>query len=121
MENNSSELQGHFNRNESMWKIWQEYITDPEAEFTVNFVFYSSKKKNMELLCNQLKSDSIDFKVRETKMLFFLRGWEITADIKKKWTLVELQGKTGNLFIMSKQTGVSLEGCGALMPKRTNV
>jgi hypothetical protein len=117
MGNNNSELEGHFSRNEIMWKIWEERGVDSETELIVNFHFYAGKKKNMELLCVELEKDHIDFKVRETRTLIFLRGWEITADIKNKWTLPELQGKTGNLFIMSKQTGVSLEGCGALMPK----
>lgn len=116
MENNNKELQGHFSRNESMWKIWEEHGINSETDFIVNFHFYSANKRNMESLCSELKSDEIEFKVKETKTLLFLKGWEITADIQKKWTLPELQGKTGNLFIMSKQTGVSLEGCGALMP-----
>jgi hypothetical protein len=114
---NSTELEGHFRRNESMWKIWQEHGVNPETELTINFHFYSAKKENMELLCDELKFDNIDFEVTQTRTFIFLKGWEITANIQKKWTLPELQGKTGNLFIMSKQTGVSLEGCGALMPE----
>jgi hypothetical protein len=114
---NDKELQAHFDRNEKMWTIWQEYGVDSETDLTINFHFYATKKKNMEFLCGELESDNIEFDIKETKTLIFLKGWEITANIKKKWTLPELQGKTGNLFIMSKQTGVSLEGCGALMPK----
>lgn len=116
VKNNSSELQAHFDRNEKMWAIWQERGVNSETELTVNFHFYAAKKKNMELLCAELKSDNIEFRVEETRTLVFLKGWKITADIKRKWTLPELQGKTGNLFILSKQTGVSLEGCGAFMP-----
>lgn len=116
VKNNSSELQAHFDRNKKMWEIWQERGVNSETELTVNFHFYATKKKNMELLCAELKSDNIEFRVEETRTFIFLKGWKITADIKKKWTLPELQGKTGNLFIMSKQTGVSLEGCGAFMP-----
>jgi len=117
MNSNTKELQDHLNRNEKMWAIWKQYGVDSETELTINFHFYATKKENMELLCGELESENIQYDVKETKTLFFLKGWEINANIKKKWTLPELQGKTGNLFIMSKQTEVSLEGCGALMPK----
>jgi len=99
-----------------MWGIWENYGFKPNTELTVNFHFYATKKHNMELLCNELKGDNIPFRVNETKTLFFFKGWEIEADVTKKWTLAELQGKTGNMFVMSIQTGVSLEGCGAFIP-----
>ena len=116
MENNNKEMEAHFKRNAEMWKIWEQNGINSETELNVNFHFYSSKKNNMELLCKELKEDNIEFNVKETRTLIFLKGWQITADIKKKWSLPELQGKMGNLFILSKQVGVSLEGCGAFMP-----
>ena len=116
MEENNSEMQGHLDRNESMWKIWEEHGVNSETELTVNFHFYSANKQKTELLCEILKSENIKFEVKQTRTLIFLKGWEITADITKKWNLPELQGKTGNLYILSKQVGVSLDGCGAKMP-----
>jgi hypothetical protein len=41
----------------------------------------------------------------------------LEANIKQKWTLPILQAKMGRLFLMAQQVGVSLEGCGAIMPK----
>lgn len=117
MENNNSEMQGHMTRNESMWNIWKEHGVNSETELTVNFHFYSASKQKMELLCEVLQSENIVFDVKVTRTLIFLKGWEISADITKKWTLPELQAQTGNFYIMSKQVGVSLEGCGAKMPK----
>jgi len=116
MEKNSTEMQGHIDRNESMWNIWKEHGVNSETELTVNFHFYSANKQKMELLCEELKSENIKFEVKEARTLIFFKGYEITADITKKWSLPELQGKTGNLYILSKQVGVSLDGCGAKMP-----
>src|SRR6187402_2784425 len=116
MEKNKAEMQGHFDRNESMWEIWKKHGVNSETELTVNFHFYSANKQNMELLCEELKSENIKFEVKETRTLIFFKGYEISADITKKWTLPELQGKTANLYILSKQVGVSLDGCGAKMP-----
>lgn len=117
MKKNNSEMQGHIDRNESMWKIWEEHGVTSETELTVNFHFYSANKLKTELLCEELKSENIKFEVKQTRTLIFLKGWEITADITKKWSLPELQGKTGNLYVLSKQVGVAFDGCGAIMPK----
>lgn len=114
---NKSELNAHFRRNENMWQIWEQNGIDSKTEFIVNFHFYSPKKENMEFLCEELSNDDIPNRVKETRTLIFLKGWKIEADISKKWTLPELQAKTGGMFVLSQQTGVSLEGCGALMPK----
>jgi hypothetical protein len=116
MEKNNAEMQGHIDRNETMWEIWKEHGVTSETELTVNFHFYSANKQKMELLCEELKSENIKFEVKETRTLIFFKGYEITADITKKWSLPELQGKTENLYILSKQIGVSLDGCGAKMP-----
>ena len=120
MENNEKELNGHFKRNESMWKIWEEHGISSDTEFTVNFHFYASKKNNMENLSKELEADNLKYRVNETKTFFFFKGWEIEADIIQRWTLPLLQAKTCRMLLMSKQTGVSLEGCGALMPSETN-
>ena len=113
---NKSEINAHFKRNERLWEIWEENGINSETELTVNFHFYSPKKENMEFLCKVLSEEKIPYRVEKTRTLIFLKGWKIEADFKKKWTLPELQGKTGNMFILAQQTGVSLEGCGALMP-----
>jgi len=113
---NTSALNAHFKRNENMWEIWKKRGINSETEFIVNFHFYSSRKENTDLLCNTLLEEKIPYRIKKTRTMIFLKGWEIEIDIKKKWTLPELQGKTGNMFILAEQTGVSLEGCGALMP-----
>ena len=115
MDNNKIEMQGHLDRNEKVWKLWGEYGVNPNTELTVNFHFYASKKQNMDLLCKELSDADIIYRVRQTRTLIFLKGWKIEADITKKWTLPELQGKTGYMFVLSKQVGVSLEGGGALI------
>ena len=113
-----TELEAHFKRNEHMWQIWKEKGVNSETELTVNFHFYSARKENTELLCSVLLDEDIPHRIEKTRTLIFLKGWKIEADIKKKWTLDELQGKTGNMFILAQQLGVSLEGCGALMPNK---
>ncbi|MEO0505366.1 MAG: ribonuclease E inhibitor RraB [Bacteroidota bacterium] len=112
---NTSELNAHFKRNEDMWQVWKEKGVDSKTELTVNFHFYSTRKENTELLCKILSDENIPHRVEKTRTLIFLKGWKIEADIKKNWTLPELQGKTGNMFILAEQTGVLLEGCGAVM------
>ncbi len=114
--NNRSELNAHFERNEKMWQIWEESGINSETELVVNFHFYSTRKRNTELLCKILSEENIPHRTEKTRTLIFLKGWNIEADIKKKWTLAELQGKAGNMFLLAEQTGVSLEGCGAFMP-----
>jgi hypothetical protein len=116
MENNQKELEGHFKRNENMWKLWVEHGVNSETELTVDFHFYASKKQDMENLCRELEADDLTYKVKQTKTLLFLKGWEIETSIVQKWTLSLLQAKTGRMFLMSLQTGASLEGCGALLP-----
>lgn len=115
MDNNKADMQGHLDRNEKMWKLWEQYGVNSETLLTVNFHFYASNIKSMELLCKELANEGIVHRVKKTRTLLFFKGWQIEADITKKWTLPELQGKTGNLFILSLQVGVSLEGCGALI------
>jgi len=114
---NKTELKAHFERNERMWKVWEERGVGSETELTVNYHFYSTRKENTDILCRILSDEEIPHRVEKTRTLIFFKGWRIEADIKKKWSLPELQGKTGNMFILAEQTGVSLEGCGALMPK----
>lgn len=114
---NNPELNAHIKRNEKMWQIWEQNGIASETEFKVNFHFYASKKENMELLCKGLLKRNITNSVKETRTLIFLKGWKIEADISKKWTLAELQINTRRMFLLSQQTGVSLEGCAALMPK----
>lgn len=114
---NKSELEGHFKRNESMWNLWVERGLNTDSEFIVNFHFYSARKENMEILCKVLDEEKIPYRVKKTRTMIFFKGWKIEADINKKWTIEELQGKTGNMFILAEQTGVSLEGCGAIVPQ----
>ncbi len=116
MKDSKFEIQGHLTRNKKMWEIWEEKGVNSKTELTVNFQFYAPKKKHMELFCGQLSNENIEFRVTPTRTFFFLKGWEIEADITKKWTLPELQKKTGDMFILSGLAGVALEGCGALMP-----
>ena len=71
----------------------------------------------MTLLCQELESDEIIFRVKETRTLIFLKGWTIEADINQKWSLPLLHANMGRLLLMARQTGVSLEGCGAFMHK----
>ncbi|MBS7230201.1 ribonuclease E inhibitor RraB [Flavobacterium psychroterrae] len=111
------ELLQHFDRNEKMWEIWEQKGVNSETELTVNFHFYAVKKDRMQLLTQELESDEIVFRVKETRTLLFFKGWQIEADIKQKWDLILLQAKMGRMFLMAEQTGVSLEGCGAVMPK----
>lgn len=113
---NKSELNAHLERNESMWQVWKENGIDSETELTVNFHFYSTRKENTERLCKTLSDYNIPYSIEKTRTLIFLKGWNIETDIKKKWTLEELQEKTKNMFIIAEKTGVSLEGCGAFMP-----
>lgn len=117
MEDNKKDLQAHFDRNEKMWVLWEQRGVTSETELTVNFHFYATKKNNMLFLCRELEDDEMPFRVKETRTFIFLKGWEIEADIKQKWDLTLLQAKMGRLFLMALQTGTSLEGCGAFMPK----
>src|SRR5688500_18925226 len=116
MDNNQKELEGHFKSNESMLKPWVEHGDNSETDLTVDLHFYASKKQHMENLCRELEVDDLTYRVKQTKTLLFLKGWEIETSIAQKWTLPLLQAKTGRMFLMSKQTGASLEGCGALLP-----
>jgi len=111
------ELIAHLKRNEMMWQIWNENGLDSGTEFIVNFQFYSTKKKFTELLTHELSNNNIEHRISNTKTLLFLKGWNIEADIKSYWTLEELQEKTQKMFLMSQETGTSLEGCGAFIPK----
>lgn len=114
--NNNPELNEHLERNESMWHVQKENGIDSETELVVNFHFYSTRKENTELLCKALSDENIPYSIEKTRTLIFLKGWNIETDIKKKWTLVELQEKTKTMFLLAEQNGVSLEGCGAFMP-----
>lgn len=113
---NSSELNTHLNRNEAMWKKWKERGITEDIQFNVIFHFYSARKQNMDTLGDELAKSEIPFKVNQTRTLIFLKGWKVDAEISKKWTPPELQGKTDNMFLLSKQTAVSLEGCGTFVP-----
>ncbi len=113
---NKKELAAHFERNEKMWHVWEERGIKTNEEFIVNFHFYSARKQNTELLCKELTDENLEYRVKTTRTLWIFRGWMIEVDIKKQWSLEALQGKTANMFMLSLQTGVSLEGCGAFMP-----
>ena len=115
MANNQVEMQGHLDRNEKVWEIWEQHGVNPSTKLTVNFHFYASNKQNMDLLCKELADADIIYRVTQTRTLIFLKGWKIEADITQTWTLAELQGKTGYMFVLSKQVGVTLEGLGALI------
>ncbi|MCP4131798.1 MAG: hypothetical protein GY754_12535 [bacterium] len=117
MKNNKNEMHGHLNRNKEMWKDWEKHGVTPDIELTVNFHFYAASSELNERLCKILTEENIPFRVKKTRTLLFLKGWEIEADITQKWTFAELQGKAGNMFLLSKQTGVCFEGCGAFMPE----
>lgn len=116
MTDKNSELQKHFDRNEKMWQIWEESGVTSETELTVNFHFYAGKKIAMQSIRQELEADDLVFRMKETRTLLFLKGWEIEVDIKQKWSLPLLQAKTGSMYMMAAQTGTSLEGCGAFMP-----
>lgn len=113
---NSAELNAHFSRNEKMWESFKERGIKEETEFTILFHFYASRKENMLHLCQELTASDISFDKKETRTFIFLKGWKVDAKIKQSWSLPKLQGKTGNMFLLSQQTGVSLEGCGAFLP-----
>ncbi|OXA96090.1 ribonuclease E inhibitor RraB [Flavobacterium hercynium] len=112
-----NELQEHLERNEQMWKIWEERGVNSETELTVNFHFYAAKKDRMQLLVDELKAEEMVFRVKETRTLLFFKGWQIETDITQKWSLPLLQAKMGWMLVLARQTDVSLEGCGAVMPK----
>jgi hypothetical protein len=118
METNKERLEAHFKRNEFMWNLWVKNGVTADTELTVNFQFYASNKKNMENLTLKLENDGLKYNVRQTKTMLFLKGWEIDTQVKQKWTLGLLQAKTNRMFLMAVQVGVSLDGCGALLPKQ---
>ena len=115
---NNSDLQGHIDRNNSMWKIWEEHGVNEETELTVNFHFSSPNRNSTESLCKELLDKNIRFSLNERKKFIFFRTWEISADVEKKWSLYELQEMTKVLFSLSKNVGVTLEGLRAKMPKK---
>ncbi|OEK07616.1 hypothetical protein A8C32_17625 [Flavivirga aquatica] len=113
---NEKELESHFKYNENMWRTWKTRGVNEDTDLKVIFNFYASKKKYMELLREELSQSNIPFKITPKRTFLILKGWEVTANVTKKWTLEELQGKTGYMYLLSKQTGVYYEGCGAFMP-----
>ena len=115
---NNSDLQGHIDRNNSMWKIWEEHGVNEETELIVNFHVSSPNRNSTESLCKELLDKNIRFSLNERKKFIFFRTWEISADVEKKWSLYELQEMTKVLFSLSKNVGVTLEGLGAKMPKK---
>ena len=115
--NNNAELKSHYESNEEMWKAWEQHGVTSETILTINFHFYTTKKEKIEKLCNVLNEKGIPNNIKLTRKMIFFKGWIINADITQKWTLLELHEKTKDMFIIGKQTGISLEGCGAFMPK----
>lgn len=116
MADNNNELQEHFDRNEKMWKIWEENGVTSETELTINFHFYATKKIAMHSMQQELEAEGFIFRIKETRTLLFFKGWEIEVDIKQKWSLPLLQAKMGSMYMLAAQTGTSLDGCGAFMP-----
>ncbi len=105
MKNNKNEMHGHLIRNKEMWKDWEKHGVTPDIELTVNFHFYAASSESNERLCKILTEENIPFRVKKTRTLLFLKGWEIEADITQKWTFAELQGKVKQeicLFCRSK-------------------
>ena len=115
---NQKELEKHFERNEKMWKIWEQRGVNSETNLRVFFHFYATNKEDLNSLCQELEEYNIVYKKKEVRTFIFFKGWKVDAEITQKWSLPLLQGKMGRFFLMAQQTGVSLEGCGAIMPTK---
>ena len=102
--------------NKETWKVWEANGVSSETELTVDFNFYASSEGAYKALSAELKDSGISYREKTTRTLFILKGWEITASITQKWSLATIQGKTGYMYILSKQTNTVYEGLGALMP-----
>jgi hypothetical protein len=116
MNKPDKELTKFLELNKEIWKIWEANGVSSETVLTVDFNFYASSEGACKALSAELKDSGISYKEKATRTLLILKGWQITASITQQWSFATLQGKTGYMYILSKQTNTVYEGLGALMP-----
>ena len=76
----------------------------------MGFNFYASSESARKALCAELKDAEILYTEKHIRTLLIFKGWQVTASIAQKWSLVTLQGKTGYMYVLSKQTDTLYEG-----------
>ena len=71
---NQKELEKHFERNEKMWKIWEQRGVNSETNLRVFFHFYATNKEDLNSLCQELEEDNIVYQKKEVRTFIFFNG-----------------------------------------------
>lgn len=111
-----NDLEHHLARNEDLWSEWEKHGITVNTEFTVDFQFVGTRKKDVESLADDLREQGLEVDVRPFRRLLVFRAWDITASERGTWNLEKIQERSRKYFAMGRKYGIEMDGLGALMP-----
>ena len=102
--------------NEALWQRWLDFGITPDAEFEVEFHFYTAKEGSANSLITGLEKAGFSAKKSVRRTLFVLKDWYITVTISQPWTLEALNDQTRQFCRLADMLRLTFDGCGAYMP-----
>ncbi len=117
----SDDLEGNLARNEAMWGEWlKEGITE-STPLDVEFHFYATSDAAANALARALRESGLDkVEVCITRTLRVFKGWTVEGTEHGTWSLEKLQQRTGAFCRLAASHRCRMEGCGAMMPSRSD-
>jgi regulator of RNase E activity RraB len=111
----ANDLSYQLKTNEALWQRWLDFGITPDAEFEVEFHFYTSKEKTSDELIAGLEKAGLLGRKSMSRTLLFLKGWSITVPITQPWTLDVLNEQTRRFCKLADMLHLVFDGCGAYM------
>jgi hypothetical protein len=111
-------LEDELAKDKSLWRRWRvEGVTETTA-LAVDVFFYATNKYSAEQIADGLRKWGLSkVKIRSTRTLLVLRGWDISGVELGTWSLEKLQDRSRRYVRLAEIWSAAYEGCGAEMPE----
>ena len=98
------------------WDFWNNNGIDTAKEISILFTFYSAVDKASSNFIQDLEKKGYKTEKKSKRTLLIFKGYEITAEKTKVWTMDELKNALIEIEASANQNSTILEGYFAADP-----
>ena len=110
-----SRMDEELTTDENLWRMWQENGVTKNTVLAVNVFFYAGARRAAEQVADALRGWGLrDVKIENTRILWLLKGWNITGVEEGTWSIEKLQERSRRYVDLAQKLSVRYEGCSAL-------
>ena len=110
-----SRIDEELTTDDNLWRTWRESGVTENTVLAVNVFFYASVREAAEQVANALRGWGLrDVKVENTRILWLLKGWNITGVEDGTWSLAKLKERSRRYVELAERFSARYEGSSAL-------